>query len=79
MAYTPPSGAVSKLNSYRGYSDLTKAAGSMNIDTYTYNLTTWQINHGGFFKATAAKYVNPWNGTDAKSEQVRQLLRSSDL
>ena len=51
----------------------------MNIDTYTYNLTTWQINHGGFFKATAAKYVNPWNGIDAKSEQVRQLLRSSDL
>lgn len=71
LAYTPPSGAVSKLNSYRGYSELTNAAGSMNIDTYTYNLTTWQISHGGFFKATAAKYVNPWNGTDAKSEQVR--------
>ena len=32
LAYTPPSGAVSKLNSYRGYSDLTKAAGSMDID-----------------------------------------------
>lgn len=71
FAYTPPSGAVSKLNSYRSYSDLTSAAGSMDIDTYTYNLTTWQINHGGFYKAYASKYVNPWNGTDAKSDQIR--------
>lgn len=70
LAYTPPSAAVSKLNSYRGYSDLTKAAGSMDIDTYTYNLTTWQISHGGFYKAYASKYVNPWNGSDAKSDIV---------
>lgn len=72
LAYTPPSGAVSKLNSYRGYSDLTKAAGSMDLDTYTYNLTTWQINHGGFYKAFASKYVNPWNGSDAKSDIVNK-------
>lgn len=70
-AYTPPAGAVSAIGSYRGYSDLTTAAGAMDIDLYTKNLTTWQMPHGGFFKAYAAKYKNPWNGTDARSDQVR--------
>ncbi len=69
-AYTPPSSVSSALNSYRGYSDLTNAAGSMDIDTYTNNLITWQMDHGGFFKAYASKYVNAWNGSDAKSDQV---------
>lgn len=70
-AYTPPATAVSALNSYRSYSDLTSAAGSMDIDEYAKNLITWQMPHGGFFKAYAAKYVNAWNETDARSDQVR--------
>lgn len=69
-AYTPPSSVSSALNSYRSYSDLTSAAGTMDIDTYTNNLISWQMEHGGFFKAYASKYVNAWNGTDARSDQV---------
>ena len=65
--YTPPSTAVSKINSYRSYSELTKAAGSMDIDQYTYNMTTWQINNGGFYKAMADKYKSPYSSGN-KSE-----------
>ena len=54
--------AVSKINSYRGYSELTKAAGSMDIDQYTYNMTTWQISNGGFYKAMADKYKSAYSG-----------------
>ncbi len=60
--YEPPSAAVSKINSYRSYSELTKAAGSMDLDQYAYNMTTWQISNGGFYKAMASKYVNPYAG-----------------
>lgn len=60
--YVPPSTAVSKINSYRGYSELTKAAGSMDIDQYTYNMTTWQIENGGFYKAMADKYKSAYSG-----------------
>ena len=60
--YVPPSTAVSKINSYRGYSELTKAAGSMDIDQYTYNMTTWQIGNGGFYKAMADKYKSAYSG-----------------
>ena len=60
--YVPPSTAVSKINSYRGYSELTKAAGSMDIDQYTYNMTTWQISNGGFYKAMADKYKSAYSG-----------------
>ena len=60
--YVPPSTAVSKINSYRGYSELTKAAGSMDIDQYTYNMTTWQIANGGFYKAMADKYKSAYSG-----------------
>lgn len=60
--YVPPSTAVSKINSYRGYSELTKAAGSMDIDQYTYNMTTWQIENGGFYKAMADKYKSAYTG-----------------
>lgn len=60
--YVPPSMAVSKINSYRGYSELTKAAGSMDIDQYTYNMTTWQIANGGFYKAMADKYKSAYSG-----------------
>ena len=60
--YVPPSTAVSKINSYRGYSELTKAAGSMDIDQYTYNMTTWQISNGGFYKAMADKYKSAYTG-----------------
>ena len=60
--YVPPSTAVSRINSYRGYSELTKAAGSMDIDQYTYNMTTWQIANGGFYKAMADKYKSAYSG-----------------
>jgi PelA/Pel-15E family pectate lyase len=70
QAYTPPSSAVSYMSRYRGYSDLTNAAGNMDIDTYTHNLTTWQMDHGGFFKAYASKYTKPWNGEPKSSTQV---------
>ena len=48
--YVPPSTAVSRINSYRGYSELTDAAKGMDIDQYAYNMTTWQIGNGGFYK-----------------------------
>ena len=60
--YVPPSMAVSKINSYRGYSELTKAASGMDIDQYTYNMTTWQISNGGFYKAMADKYKSAYSG-----------------
>ena len=60
--YTPPATAVSKINSYRGYSELTSAASGMDIDKYTYNMTTWQIDNGGFYKAMAESYKNPYSG-----------------
>lgn len=60
--YVPPSTAVSKVNSYRGYSELTTAASGMDIDQYTYNMTTWQISNGGFYKAMADKYKSAYSG-----------------
>ena len=61
-AYEPPATAVSKINSYRGYSELTKAAEGMDIDQYAYNMTTWQISNGGFYKAMADKYKSAYSG-----------------
>ena len=61
-SYAPPSTAVSKINSYRGYSELTDAAKGMDIDQYTYNMTTWQIANGGFDKAHADKYKSAYTG-----------------
>lgn len=60
--YEPPSTAVSKMNSYRGYSELTTAAKGMDIDQYAYNMTTWQIDNGGFYKAMADKYKSAYTG-----------------
>lgn len=60
--YVPPATAVSKINSYRGYSELTDAASGMDIDQYTYNMTTWQISNGGFYKAMADKYKSAYTG-----------------
>lgn len=62
--YEPPATAVSKMNSYRGYSELTKSADSakIDIDQYAYNMTTWQIDNGGFYKAMSGKYVNRYAG-----------------
>lgn len=62
--YVPPSTAVSKINSYRGFSELTKSADSakIDIDQYAYNMTTWQIDNGGFYKAMSGKYVNKYTG-----------------
>lgn len=65
-AYTPPSAVVSALNSYRGFSELTSAAGSMDPDTYAKNLITWQMDHGGFCKAYASKYTSAWDNSTAK-------------
>ena len=65
--YVPPSTAVSKINSYRGYSELTDAAKGMDIDQYTYNMTTWQISNGGFYKAMADKYKSAYTSGN-KSE-----------
>ena len=61
-AYVPPKTAVSKINSYRGYSELTDAAKGMDIDQYAYNMTTWQISNGGFYKAMADKYKSAYTG-----------------
>lgn len=60
--YEPPATAVSKINSYRGYSELTSAASGMDIDQYTYNMTTWQISNGGFYKAMADSYKSAYTG-----------------
>ena len=65
--YTPPSTATSKINSYRSYSELTSAASGMDIDQYAYNMTTWQISNGGFYKAMADKYKSPYSSGN-KSE-----------
>ncbi len=64
--YTAPSAAVSALNSYRSFSELTSAAGSMDLDTYAKNLITWQMDHGGFCKAYASKYTSAWDNSTAK-------------
>ena len=61
-AYVPPSLAVSRLDKYRGFSELTDSAKGMNIDQYAYNMTTWQIDNGGFYKAMAGKYRNAYSG-----------------
>lgn len=61
-AYTPPAAALAGLDKLRSYGELTTAAGSMDLDTYTYNLTTWQMPNGGWSKAHAALYANPWDG-----------------
>jgi len=60
--YNPPASAISRINSYRGYSELTSAASGMDIDQYTYNMTTWQISNGGFYKAMADKYKSAYAG-----------------
>ena len=65
--YVPPATAVSKINSYRGYSELTDAASGMDVDQYTYNMTTWQISNGGFYKAMADKYKSAYTSGN-KSE-----------
>ncbi len=61
-SYAPPATAVSKINSYRSYSELTNAASGMDIDLYTKNMTTWQIDNGGFYKAMAESYKNAYTG-----------------
>ena len=61
-SYNPPSAAVSKINSYRSFSELTSAANGMDIDQYTSNMTTWQIANGGFYKAMASKYKSAYSG-----------------
>lgn len=61
-AYTPPAKVLTSLDKYRGFGELTTAAGSMDLDTYTANLTTWQMSHGGFSKAEASNYTAPWDG-----------------
>ena len=66
-SYAPPATAVSKINSYRGYSELTDVASGMDIDQYTYNMTTWQIANGGFDKAHADKYKSAYTGGDKSS------------
>ena len=66
-SYAPPATAVSKINSYRGYSELTDAAKGMDIDQYTYNMTTWQIANGGFDKAHADKYKSAYTGGEKSS------------
>ena len=66
-SYVSPATAVSKINSYRGYSELTSAASGMDIDQYTYNMTTWQIGNGGFYKAMADKYKSAYSGGEKSS------------
>ena len=34
----------------------------MDIDQYAYNMTTWQIDNGGFYKAMADSYKNRYSG-----------------
>ena len=66
-AYTPTDDIVRTIDKLRSYSELTSAARDMNIDTYVTNLTTWQMPHGGWCKAYASKYVNPWDGSAVRS------------
>lgn len=61
-AYAPPSNIASVLDKYRGYGELTSAAGSMDLDTYAKNMITWQMDHGGFSKAHASLYAKAWDG-----------------
>ena len=70
-SYVPPATAVSKINSYRGYSELTSAASGMDVDQYAYNLTTWQIANGGFYKAMADKYKSAYNGGQKSEWQAK--------
>ena len=70
-SYAPPATAVSKINSYRGYSELTDAASGMDIDQYTYNMTTWQIANGGFYKAMANKYKSAYSGGQKSEWQAK--------
>ncbi len=70
-SYEPPATAVSKINSYRGYSELTSAASGMDVDQYAYNLTTWQIANGGFYKAMADKYKSAYNGGQKSEWQAK--------
>jgi len=70
-SYAPPATAVSRINSYRGYSELTSAASGMDIDQYTYNMTTWQIANGGFYKAMADKYKNAYSGGQKSEWQAK--------
>ena len=70
-SYVPPATAVSKINSYRGYSELTSAASGMDIDQYTYNMTTWQIANGGFYKAMADKYKSAYSGGQKSEWQAK--------
>jgi len=61
-SYTPPNSVASSLDKFRSFSELTSAAGSMDMDAYVSNLTTWQMPHGGFSKAHADLYKSPWDG-----------------
>lgn len=70
-SYAPPATAISKINSYRGYSELTDAAKGMDIDQYTYNMTTWQIANGGFYKAMADKYKSAYSGGQKSEWQAK--------
>ncbi len=70
-SYVPPATAVSRINSYRGYSELTSAASGMDIDQYTYNMTTWQIANGGFYKAMADKYKSAYSGGQKSEWQAK--------
>ena len=43
----------------------------MDIDQYTYNMTTWQIANGGFYKAMADKYKSAYSGGQKSEWQAK--------
>lgn len=59
--------ADSMFTNFRNFSDF--VTGNLTTDTtYATNIVSWQMPHGGFFKAMSTKYNSPWNGTDPRSE-----------
>ena len=61
----------SLLNPYRsiavgnGQPDLNDA--SMNPEEYGLNISTWQLDNGGWGKVGYQKYMNPWDGVENRS------------
>jgi len=69
ISATAPVGAdvSSILQRFRDYSAF--ATGDLAKDTaYALNIVSWQMPHGGFFKAMEEKYKTPWDGKTARSD-----------
>lgn|GEM_PF-1301589 len=69
VAAAPGVNMDSFFTNYRDFSSF--VTGNLTTDTnFALNITSWQMPHGGFFKGMEAKYQNPWNGTERRSDWV---------